>query len=113
MPSGTWGSHPGRQSKPGDFPMCLILEAGKGGPRLACWCGNVGGLGLGKCECAWILGEWRGRGLGEHTSQELGPLVGRQSSRPAHWAWEDWAGKAMCSGAQGLWIAHRRRYGDV
>lgn len=45
---------------------------------------GAGGLGTRNFEWALILGVERGKVTGHHTCQELGTLVGGQSSRPGH-----------------------------
>lgn len=65
---------------------------------------------MGNIERAWIFGVWKSKVPGQHICQDLGTLVGRESSRPAYHpmrkkqALEPWAGEPMCYWAQGLWI---------
>lgn len=55
---GPGGSHPSRQSKPGDFHMCLILGGvGEKGRAISQHAGMVCyKTRLGNSECAWVLG---------------------------------------------------------
>lgn len=52
--------------------------------------------------CLW----WAGRAPVKHTTSPEDLVWENQ-------VWEDWAGEAMCSWAQRLWIAQERGYGHV
>lgn len=59
-------------------------EEGRGETKVntpACYAGRPG---LGSLEWVWILSVWNSMSSVQHMFQELGTLVGEQSSRPAH-----------------------------